>query len=149
VRELATALGPRADGPLAVTVEAELGVEGLPAAVEVAAYRIATEALTNVVRHSTASAARVRFQESEGGLEIHVHDDGVNPGCAERVVEQTVAGVDGGNAGLGLSSIRERATELGGWYTFTFDRTGGRVSAFLPVARPRRPTSALPSEETR
>ena len=60
VREQAAILSRRSDGsPLAVSVETSGDLGGLPAAVEVAAYRIVTEALTNVVRHSTARAAVV------------------------------------------------------------------------------------------
>ena len=61
LREQAAVLSRRADGtPLAVAVEISGVSDGLPAAVEVAIYRIVTESLTNVVRHSTARSALVR-----------------------------------------------------------------------------------------
>jgi signal transduction histidine kinase len=95
--------------------------------VEVAAYRIATEALTNVTRHSSASSAVVRLRVSGGTLHVSVHDDGVN--------------VSGGwQPGVGLTSIRERAAELGGSCTITHDRTGGRVDVRLPLAQVRSRT---------
>src|SRR5688572_26909436 len=86
----------------AVTVEAEPGADDLPAAVEVAAYRIASEALANVARHAQASACRVELvRDEDRALVVTVTDDGV--------------GIpDDAPAGVGLVSLRERAAELGG-----------------------------------
>lgn len=108
-----------ADG-LSVTVRADdLGV--LPAAVEVAAYRIAAEALTNVVRHSGASRAEVGLRVEGPGLLVEVVDDGV--GIPAEV-----------QAGVGLLSLRERAAELGGRTEVTCPATGGTtVRAWLPM----------------
>jgi signal transduction histidine kinase len=93
----------------------------LPAAVEVAAYRIGQEAITNVVRHSGAQSCRVRLQPMENGLEVGVLDDG--RGLPARR-----------NAGIGLHSMRERATELGGWCKVeTGPRGGTQVLAWLPI----------------
>jgi signal transduction histidine kinase len=102
VREYAAVLGRRRDGtPVSVSVKASADLDELPAAVEVAAFRIATEALTNVVKHSTASAAPVRFVLEPTALRVDVHDDGVNAPEAWQ-------------PGVGLTSIRERTAELGG-----------------------------------
>jgi signal transduction histidine kinase len=106
--------------PLQISVEAPTNLPELPAAVEVAAYRIVTEALTNVVRHSSASAAVVALSVHSGTLRIAVHDDGSN-------VEA------GWRPGVGLTSIRERAAELGGRCRIEHDRTGGRVDVELPI----------------
>ena len=128
LREQAAILSRRADGtPLAVSVETTGDLGGLPAAVEVAIYRIVTEALTNVVRHSTASAASVSLAASEGGVRVTISDDGVN-------LES------GWKPGVGLASIRERTAELGGVCEIRHDRAGGRVSVTLPVGpgAPRR-----------
>jgi two-component system NarL family sensor kinase len=129
LREQARVLAARADGqPLHVEIGGTCAAE-LPAAVEIAAYRIITEALTNVSRHSSATAALVTLTRSEGGLELRVHDDGTN--------------IDSGwQPGVGLNSIRERASELGGWCTISLDRTGGRIEAYLPIPRvaTRQPT---------
>jgi two-component system NarL family sensor kinase len=97
----------------------------LPAAVEIAAYRIATEAITNAARHAGATRCRVRLAISGGELVVEVTDDG--PGLAsEAQVRQ---------AGVGLSSMRERATEIGGVCLIEFPpRAGVRVFARLPVA---------------
>jgi signal transduction histidine kinase len=98
VRQQAARL--RAPG-LTVAVEGGDGLEQLPAAVEVAAYRIASEALTNVARHASASSCRVRLEVVGGDLVLEVTDDGV--------------GIPAGTpTGVGLVSLRERAAELGG-----------------------------------
>ncbi|PWW23653.1 histidine kinase/DNA gyrase B/HSP90-like ATPase [Geodermatophilus normandii] len=104
-----------------VTVEAE-GLADLPAAVEVAAYRIASEALANAARHASATRVRVRLaRDADGALEVTVADDGVGipPDRA---------------AGVGLVSLRERAAELGGRCTVSCPAEGGtQVRAVLPV----------------
>jgi signal transduction histidine kinase len=120
--EYAMVLSRRADGsPLRVTVEAPVPLGDLPAAAEVAAYRIVTEALTNVTRHSSAGSAVVTLTRDGGDLRVAVHDDGVNAG-------------HGWQPGVGLISVRERAAELGGRCTIELDRTGGRIDVWLPVA---------------
>ncbi len=92
----------------------------LPAAVEVAAYRIAQEALTNVVRHADAKRCRLSLGMSDGGMLLEVIDDG--------------GGLDGTQLpGIGLRSMRERAEELGGSFEVGSPAGGGcRVAAFLP-----------------
>jgi signal transduction histidine kinase len=121
LREYATMLSRRADGsPLMVSVEIPEPLGDLPAAVEVAAYRIVTEGLTNVTRHSNADTAVITLAVRDGDLHVAVHDDGVN--------------VDGGwQPGVGLTSIRERAAELGGRCAIQLDRTGGRIDVYLPL----------------
>ena len=104
-----------------ITVEATGDVDDLPAAVEVAAFRIAQEALTNVVRHARAASARVQLRATGTDLELEVVDDGI--------------GLDDRRAGgLGLSSMRERAAELGGTCIVAPLVTGGtRVLVRLPI----------------
>ncbi len=77
-------------------------VESLSAAVEVAVYRIASEAITNVVRHAQAERCRVRLTVN-GVLELEVHDNG--RGLPEPY-----------RAGVGLASMRDRAAEVGGYF---------------------------------
>jgi two-component system NarL family sensor kinase len=121
LREYAMVLSRRADAePLTVAVDASATLGELPAAVEVAAYRIVTEALTNVTRHSSASAAVVTLAVRGSDLQVAVHDDGMNVG-------------GGWQPGVGLTSIRERAAELGGRCIIQLDRSGGRVDVFLPL----------------
>ncbi|QIN82347.1 histidine kinase [Rubrobacter tropicus] len=93
----------------------------LPAAVEVACYRIAQEALTNVVRHAGARSCRVRLSPRRDVLELEVTDDGVGLG-------------ENRGAGVGLASMRERAEELGGTCAIEDAPHGGtRVLARLPL----------------
>jgi signal transduction histidine kinase len=116
VREHATSLG----GPGAPEFEvrpAELGE--LPAAVEVAALRIAQEAMTNVVRHAQASSCVVEMS-CNGMLTVSVRDDGV--------------GFAGQASGVGMLSMRERAGELGGTVSVSAVPGGGtEVVALLPA----------------
>jgi signal transduction histidine kinase len=105
---------------LTVTVEGD-GVSDLPAAVEVAAYRIASEAMLNVQRHAGASRCRVSLHREDGSLVVEVHDDGI--------------GIDPDRpSGVGLLSLRERAAELGGSCEVVGAAGGGTlVRATLPV----------------
>lgn len=114
--------GPTAEAPpgLQVVVDAPDNMPTLPAAVEVAAYRIVQEALTNVVHHADARCATVCLR-LERDLLIEVRDDGVG-------FQQGRVG------GLGLRSMRERAAELGGSFTVAGAPSGGTmVRAVLPV----------------
>jgi signal transduction histidine kinase len=86
-------------------VEPPGGLPPLSAAVEVAAYRIVLEALTNVIRHSHARHCAIRFfmdqKESVPSLQVEIQDDGI--GFPDTL-----------RAGVGTRSMRERAEELGG-----------------------------------
>ncbi|HEX2892865.1 MAG TPA: sensor histidine kinase [Marmoricola sp.] len=93
----------------------------LPAAVEVAAYRVVAESLTNVVRHARAGSARVRLERTPTDLVVEISDDGVGIG-------QDV------QTGVGLLSVRERAAELGGRADVSCPPSGGTVvRAVLPL----------------
>jgi signal transduction histidine kinase len=118
LRQQAVGLRNRAGEPVAVDVTAPEEFPDLPAAVEVAAYRIVTEALTNVARHSTSASASVRLDPAADGLHLEVTDHG-----------------RGGvwRPGVGLSSMRERAAELGGTLEAGPGPSGGRVAALLPL----------------
>jgi signal transduction histidine kinase len=114
---------PGAEG-LDVQLDVAQELPVLPAAVEVAAYRIVSEALTNVARHAAARSACVRIRCRGGALELEVVDDG--RGIAE-----------GARRGVGTASMRERAGELGGLVTVTRRPGGGTaVRAVLPVGVP-------------
>ncbi len=113
--EFAKAPGPRVE----VQVSERLGE--LPAAVELAAYRIVQEALTNVRRHAAADSARVHLSRTADALHISIHDDGAGLPAAPRT-------------GVGLTSMRERATEVGGWCDIASRTRGGtKVTARLPL----------------
>ena len=99
----------------------------IPAAVEVAAYRIGSEAITNVVRHAGASTCTVALAAGDGALTVRVADNGVGVGRVGR------SGV--GRSGVGMTSMRERAAELGGTVVVANGRpTGTVVTATLPLA---------------
>ncbi|MHC1560113.1 sensor histidine kinase [Actinomycetospora sp. C-140] len=121
VRRHAQRLARGEPAPLAFAVLDE-PVGELPAAVEVAAYRILVEALTNVARHSGATHAEVDIRRCDGDLVVGVRDNGT--GAADRW-----------DAGVGLASMLERAAELGGLVSAAPSPAGGRVEARLPLAR--------------
>ena len=120
VRELATRFATPAR---AVHVEAhELAT--LPAAVDLAAYRIVAESLANMAKHAAATSVHLALSCTTSALEVRVSDDGVG-----------VAG--DALAGVGLRSMRERAEELGGSCA-VLPGEGGRgttVLATLPLQR--------------
>jgi signal transduction histidine kinase len=106
----------------AVTVNAPDPLPPLPAAVEVAAYRIAQEALHNVFRHAQASHCTVTLRPQNGALWLEVRDNGrgLSPN---------------GRAGVGLQSMKERAAELNGRCVVESLPAGGtRVTAELPLS---------------
>jgi two-component system, NarL family, sensor kinase len=120
VRELATRFAtPRRT----VSVEAD-PLPPLPAAVDLAAYRIVAESLANAAKHSGATTVRVALSCSPSALEVRISDDGVGPGTA-------------GSSGIGLRSMRERAEELGGSCAVLPGATGSgtTVLATLPLQR--------------
>ena len=113
----------RCEAPaLTVTLDAaDDDLADLPAAAEVACYRIVTEALTNVTRHAHATRCSVRIQ-LDHGLTVDVRDDGV--GLPE-----------GWRTGVGISSMRERVAELGGKLTIEPCLPHGTsITAHLPAA---------------
>jgi signal transduction histidine kinase len=115
-------LRERGDGTLLdVRLVVPHGLPALPADVEVAAYRIATEALVNVARHASASSAVVEVH-CNGSLDLVVSDNGDNHGTW--------------SPGVGLESMRERAAEVGGIFEAGPSGRGGRVSVSIPMATP-------------
>lgn len=105
---------------LQVDVEAEGDLESLPAAVEVAAYRIVCEALNNASRHGGGQWCRIRLVRG-ASLDLEIADDGRGIPLVYR-------------AGVGLESMRQRAEELGGSVAIEPLPTGGtRVLAHLPL----------------
>jgi signal transduction histidine kinase len=105
---------------LAASVDACDDLPALPAAVEVAAYRIVVEAVTNTVRHAQARHCRVSMTRTPAGLAVQVTDDG--------------AGLHGsGDHGHGLAIMRERAEEIGGTVTVRDGSPGVTVQARLPT----------------
>ncbi|GHH47458.1 sensor histidine kinase [Lentzea cavernae] len=109
----------RFNGDLRVEVDAE-PIDGLSAAVEVAAYRIVAEALTNTARHSGASKCVITVR-ADGDLVVEIVDDGRGVAAGSR-------------PGVGLDSMRERCAELGGSCTVgPAEPHGTRVVARIPL----------------
>jgi signal transduction histidine kinase len=126
--ELGLVAALRASGPAAaaggpaVVIEADDELDALPAAVEVAAYRIAQEAMTNAVRHAGATRIAVSVRRVGPALVVEVVDDGrgIAPDASR---------------GVGLASMRERAGELGGSLEVAaVNGRGTRVRAALPAS---------------
>jgi signal transduction histidine kinase len=84
----------------------------LLAAVEVAVYRIAQEALTNVARHAQAQHCLLRLHIDQTACHLDIADDGKGIPAGHRI-------------GVGLHTMLERASELGGSCTITADASGG------------------------
>ena len=121
LRRLAERYGSEGE-QLQVLVEAPEDLPDLPAAVEVAVYRITQEALTNVARHARAQTCVVRIAVNDN-VTLEIVDDGVGI-PAER------------SAGVGLSSMRERASELGGSCTVeSAPESGTGVLVRLPLGK--------------
>ncbi len=118
-------------------VESQGNLGNLPAAVEVAAFRITQEALTNVVRHAGATSCAVSLQiddpQGEEALVLEVTDDGCGLPAEQR-------------AGMGLLSMHARAAELCGTCevdTGTRPGSGTRVLAVLPLACPNSESDSM------
>ena len=109
-------------------MRAELRVDGeprpLPAAVELAGYRVVQESLTNAIRYAAGAAATVHLAYRDDGIMVEVTDDG--PGAAA-----AAGAIRGG--GAGLAGLRERARLLGGQLEAgNAAERGFAVRAFLP-----------------
>ncbi|HEV2257498.1 MAG TPA: sensor histidine kinase [Streptosporangiaceae bacterium] len=107
-----------------LTVEVEVAGKArpLPAAMQLAAYRIIQESLTNVARHAGPVRVTVRVTYDDANVHVQIDDDGKVPAGA------------GSAIGSGITGMRERATALGGDLSAGFRAGGGfRVSARLPV----------------
>lgn len=127
IREAAATL--RQNG-LKIEVSSKNPLPQLPAAVEVSAYRIAQEAITNVSRHAKAQNCEVLLtlveEDDQKHLGIEILDNGI--------------GLPGGqSSGVGAHSMRERAEELGGRFTIHPGANGGtHVTALLPFPQDER-----------
>jgi len=120
-----------------ITIDAPENLPPLPAAVEVAVYRITQEALTNVVRHAEAQICNVSItlDEQTGWLSLEIQDNGRGLSSTRRT-------------GVGLNSMRERSEELGGtWMIEPLSTRGTRILVRIPCRSPDTSVAAHPKEE--
>ncbi|MFE9765221.1 sensor histidine kinase [Streptomyces sp. NPDC005808] len=107
-------------------------VRGLPQGVELSAYRIVQEALSNALRHAPGAAARVEIGYVLGGLGLRIVND---PAPATSLAKSTHG------AGHGITGMRERVTMLDGEMTAGVTDDGGyEVAVFLPVPAAEEPS---------
>ena len=119
VRQHAATLHADGGTPLQVTISAPEPLPELSAAAEVTAYRIVVEALTNVARHAAATTAAVELSIAGDDLRLSVQDDGRSSRAWR--------------PGVGMSSMRERAEQVGGTLSARSRTDGGRVEARIPL----------------
>jgi signal transduction histidine kinase len=106
---------------LAVAISVEGAPRPLPAGVDLSAYRVVQEALTNTIKHAQATRADVTLRYRESELDVEVRDDGSGNG-------------NGTGGGHGLIGMRERVTAFGGSLEAGPKSTGGfAVSARFPL----------------
>ncbi|MFJ9626591.1 sensor histidine kinase [Streptomyces sp. NPDC101175] len=134
--QLAELTGSFAGAGLTVTVTTVGERRPLSAGVDLTAYRIVQEALTNVSKHATTGAAQVRLRYSHDRLILTVSDDG--PGA-------TAVSASAPGEGFGLIGMRERARSVGGAL-----RAGHRVEGGFEVTTelPLYPSAPEPGERT-
>jgi signal transduction histidine kinase len=126
-------------GVRAELVQDQMG-ERLAPEVEVSAYRIIQEALTNVAKHAHATLCRVYVQRLPHSFLITIEDDGVGADTQGRLSETS-------GRGLGLVGIRERASALSGTVRFeSASGKGTRLTVELPLADSRSETEAAVAE---
>jgi signal transduction histidine kinase len=112
--------GAADEAALAISVTTPERLPALPAAVEVAAYRIVQEALANIIHHARARRCKVELACSDA-LRLSISDDGIGLPAAYR-------------SGVGLASMQERAAELGGSFQVRSLPSGGaQVQTVLPL----------------
>ena len=114
---------------LKLTLDAPNDPVRLPDAIELALFRVLQEALTNVHRHSGASAADILIRRSSGQVILEVNDNG--HGMSQEMLDRFREA--GTGTGVGLMSMHERARELGGTIQIESGSTGTSMRIAIPV----------------
>jgi signal transduction histidine kinase len=114
---------------LKVRLDAPADPGRLPDAIELALFRVLQEALTNVHRHSGASAADVLIQQDAEQIVMEIRDNGC--GMPEALLDQSRA--TGAGVGVGIMGIRERVRELAGKLTLESNSNGTLLRVAIPV----------------
>jgi PAS domain S-box-containing protein len=124
---------------LKVDVTADPSGPRLPQDVEIACFRIAQEALTNVVRHAQASRAIITLKRLSKRVELRIQDDGI--GFDVKTVQSPM----GSGASIGLTGMRERARLVGGEvHVQSVLKKGTEVTAIMPL--PSVPSAGTTSQ---
>jgi len=117
---------------LTIHLDVASDVGRLPADVELALFRVVQEAVTNVSRHSSGTFARIRLARGTGrgkrGVILTVEDAGKGPAVDRGPAFARTKPSDG----VGLASMRERLSQIGGWLDVDFDVAKTTVTAFVP-----------------
>jgi signal transduction histidine kinase len=122
LRDLGALVQRVTDAGVRIQVTTEGEEPELPAGVDLAAYRILQEALTNVLRHAQATSASIRIAYRPAAIELEVTDDGIGPPTDGRTTD-----------GHGLMGMQERAALLGGDITWgPANGRGAKLQAVLP-----------------
>ena len=124
VRDLGRLIDRAREAGLDATLTIQAAPRELPTGVDLSAYRIVQEALTNVIRHADAERANVRLRYDPDSLHVTITDDGVGPTAQ-----------NGSASGHGLVGMRERVVLFGGRLDTgaAEDGHGFRVYAFMPT----------------
>jgi len=127
-------LGAAVEAARAAGVEVRVATNvagALPASVETTVLRVVQEAITNIVRHSSATTAQVRVDAGDGAVRVLVADDGGAHAGAPVAVRDREDGASEAR-GLGLVGMRERVESLGGVLLARRTASGFEVEASLP-----------------
>ena len=108
-------------GQLVVNFDVPEQLPELPAAVEVVAYRVAVEALTNVARHAHVNEADLHLRVADGRLFLSVHNGGDSSG-------------DPWSPGVGIASMHDRVGQIGGMLFIDRGADGTRVTTEIPLS---------------
>ncbi len=138
LRWLSDGFAKRTDIRVELDIEADFN--RLPAEIETALFRIAQEALTNVHRHSGSQTARISMRRAasplgESSVFMAIEDDG--QGMPGRVAERTATPADERRLGIGLTGMRERLHELGGYLEIRSSPHGTEIRATVPLKAAR------------
>ncbi len=106
------------------------GIDRLPELIEIALFRMLQESLTNVHRHSGSSSLEIGLTATENQVQLCVRDFG--RGMPARLRQGSA--LNGSHGGVGLSGMRERATDLGGSLDIESDSHGTAIVVSLPLA---------------
>jgi signal transduction histidine kinase len=123
VRAQTTRLRCADGGQLVVSFDVPVQLPELPAAVEVVAYRVAVEALTNVARHAHVNQADLHLELADGRLLLSVHNGGDSSGGAW-------------SQGVGIASMHERVGQIGGTLIIDRGTSGTTVTTEIPLSLP-------------